>query len=84
MIRRKVIVKYIFQNKIVDDYSDIGVFYDDCEIVISCDQNGLVQVYKATPMEGSSVVLVDEGAKDLSSDNPKLVIDLITLEEEEK
>ncbi|MEH7119070.1 hypothetical protein V7128_16890 [Neobacillus vireti] len=77
MNKRKVTVKHIFQNEVDHDFSDIGVFYDDCGIVVSCDQFGLVEVYKATPVEGSNVVLVDEGAKDLSSDNPELVIGLI-------
>jgi hypothetical protein len=77
MSGRKVTVKHTFQNEVSEDFSDIGVFYDDCGIVISCDENGLVEVYKATPIEGSNVVLVNEDAKDLSSDNPELVIGLI-------
>jgi hypothetical protein len=78
MSRRKVTVKHMFQNEIDSEFSDIGVFYDDCGIVISCDENGLVEVYKATPIEGSDVVLVNEGAKDLTADNPELVIGLIS------
>lgn len=77
MNTRKVIVNYIFQNEIVEDYSDIGVFYEDCGIVIACDQNGLVEAYKATPIKGSNVVLVNNGAKNLASDSPELMIGLI-------
>jgi hypothetical protein len=53
------------------------VFYEDCGIVISCDENGLVEVYNATPVKGSDVVLVKEGLKDLSANNPEFVINLI-------
>jgi hypothetical protein len=55
----------------------LACFFDACGIVISCDENGLVEVYKATPLDGTNVVIVNEDAEDLASDNPELVIGLI-------
>jgi hypothetical protein len=74
---RKVIVKHIFKNEIVDDYSDIGVFYEDRGIVISCDPFGLIEVFNATPVENSDIVLVEENANCLATDNPVFPIELI-------
>jgi len=42
------------------------------------DENGLIEIHEAKVMEGSdNVVVVEEGAKDLSEMNPEFVVNLI-------
>jgi hypothetical protein len=75
---KKVTVKHIFQNEISHDWPNLGVFFEERGIVIQVDENGLVEIFEAEMMEGSdNVVLVEEGAKDLSEMNPELVVNLI-------
>jgi hypothetical protein len=77
MSGRKVTVRYTtLQGKIDYEFADMGVYYDDCGIVISCDENGLVEVFSAVPISDTEV-LIKDGIRDLSSDNPELVIGLI-------
>jgi hypothetical protein len=73
---RRVVVKHIFNNEISHDWPNIGVFFEERGIVLQVDENGLVEIFEA--MEGSdNVVLVEEGAKDLSEMNPEFVSELI-------
>jgi hypothetical protein len=75
---KKVIVKHIFQNEISHDWDNAGVFFEERGIVIQVDENGLVELFEATMMEGTdNVVLVEEGAQDLSEMNPEFVVNLI-------
>jgi hypothetical protein len=75
---RKVIVKHIFQNEISHDWDNLGVFFEERGIVLQVDENGLVELFEAKMMEGSeNVVLVEEGADDLSEMNPEFVVNLI-------
>jgi hypothetical protein len=74
----RVTVKHIFQNEISHDWSNIGVFFEERGIVLQVDENGLVELFEAKFMEGSdNVVLVEEGAQDLSEMNPEFVVNLI-------
>jgi hypothetical protein len=76
---RRVTVKHIFQDEIVHDWPNLGVFFEERGIVIQVDENGLVELFEAKMMDGSdNVVLVEYGAKDLSEMNPELVVNLIT------
>jgi hypothetical protein len=75
---RRVTVKHIFQDEISHDWPNLGVFFEERGIVLQVDENGLVELYEAEMMEGSdNVVLVEEGAKDLSEMNPELVVTII-------
>jgi hypothetical protein len=75
---RRVTVKHIFKNEISHDWPNIGVFFEERGIVLQVDENGLVELFEAKMMEGSdNVVLVEEGAKDLSEMNPEFVVNLI-------
>jgi hypothetical protein len=75
---KRVTVIHIFQNEISHDWTNSGVFFEERGIVIQVDENGLVEIFEAKMMDGSDdVVLVEEGAKDLSADNPEFVISLI-------
>jgi hypothetical protein len=78
MSRRKVTVKHIFQDEIVHDWPNLGVFFEERGIVLQVDENGLVELFEAKMMdESDNVVLVEYGAKDLSEMNPQLVVNLI-------
>ncbi|NYE07304.1 hypothetical protein F4694_004089 [Bacillus niacini] len=75
---RRVTVKHYFKNEIDHEWPNIGVFFEERGIVIQVDEYGLVELFEAKMMEGSDdVVLVKEGAEDLSSDNPEFVVNLI-------
>jgi hypothetical protein len=75
---KRVTVKHIFQNEIGHDWPNVGVFFEERGVVMQVDENGLVELFEAKMMEGSdNVVLVEEGAKDLSEMNPELVVNLI-------
>jgi hypothetical protein len=76
---RQVTVKHFFQGEISHDWPNLGVFFDERGIVMQVDENGLIKIYEAKVMEGSeNVVLVEEGAEDLSDMNPEFVVNLIT------
>jgi hypothetical protein len=75
---KRVTVKHIFKNEICHEWPNIGVFFEERGIVLQVDENGLIEIFEAKMMEGSdNVVLVEEGAKDLSEMNPELVVNLI-------
>ena len=74
---REVTVNYIWQGEICTDFPDRGVFYENTGMVIRVDPYGEVAVYDAKPVEGTNVVVVEEGADDLLSDNPDLFIGLV-------
>jgi hypothetical protein len=74
----RVTVKHIFKNEICNEWPNIGVFFEERGIVLQVDENGLIEIFEAKMMEGSdNVVLVEEGAKDLSEMNPEFVVNLI-------
>ncbi|MEH6992620.1 hypothetical protein V7075_07880 [Neobacillus drentensis] len=75
---RRVTVKHMFQNEISHDWPNIGVFFEERGIVLQVDENGLIEIFEAKMMEGSdNVVLVEEGAEDLSEMDPDFVVNLI-------
>jgi hypothetical protein len=75
---KKVTVKHVFQNEISHDWPNVGVFFEERGIVLQVDENGLIEIFEAKMMEGSdNVVLVEEGAEDLSEMDPDFVVNLI-------
>ena len=76
---REVIVMNIVDGNIEYEYPDIGIYYDDREMVVVCDKEGLIEVFNAKPVENSDIVLVEEWAPRLNENNPTLVIELLLI-----
>ena len=75
---RQVTVYHFFQEEVDQEWPNLGVFFDERGIVMQVDENGLIEIHEAKVMEGSdNVVVVEEGAKDLSEMNPEFVVNLI-------
>ncbi|WP_071460757.1 hypothetical protein [Bacillus massilinigeriensis] len=75
---KRVTVYRKYDGEIDWEFAELGVLYEDRGIVLQCDNNGLIAFFEAKPLDGhENAVIVEEGAEDLSQDNPGFVIDLI-------
>lgn len=75
---RRVTVKRMWQGNISEEFPEQGVFFEDKGIVINVDPYGAIDVYRATPIYGTDVVVVAQHAERLNDDNTEdFVIDLI-------
>lgn len=75
---RRVVVKSMWRGEVQHQFPEQGVFFDDKGLVINVDPYGAIDIYRATPIKGTDVVIVAENAERLNDDNTEdLVIDLI-------
>ncbi|MFF3021203.1 hypothetical protein ACFVRR_00875 [Gottfriedia sp. NPDC057948] len=77
-MKNKVIVEYKFQNKIDQEFKDIGVLFSNGMVMVA-DASGEVSLYTAYPSQNEGCVMVDldDDGQDLLSEQPELLVNLI-------
>jgi len=74
---KQVLVKQVYNGVIDNEWPEMGVYFEDKNVVIICDPYGSVDVRSCKPVEGEDVVLVSPYGESLLTDNPEFFIGLV-------